>query len=409
MPTARRPLIGACLVSLAALTACEKLGLDRLAQKDEGGEAAASAAPSGSAAAAARGPTAAIPAGTFKAGTPCGAVPRITNEELVGEAVSMGAFTIDALPYPNEPGKPPKTGVTQKEAMELCAAAGKRLCTELEWERACKGPNSTAFEYGPTYDQAKCAKPRELVSDARPACASAFGAKDLHGLVFEWTASAWGRGTSGELASVRGGQGPGGVLQARCANGQSRPPTAAEPDLGFRCCSGPVSPAEVRLAPVKQAPMVEEPSVEASLAEQLLRAMPADHRATAAADAAFDRVWRWHPRDSEEILLARWAGRPKDGKAPYFELAAFKVCGGVPSLVQRMKGPVESLGSPGAGGDAQKASAAVSTGADKGTLEIRYYYGSVKFEQPPWIKEGASLDLEKKKPAILRLPFKKGR
>ena len=80
-----------------------------------------------------------ITAGTLLAGSSCDATPRITNEELPGTSVQLGEFNIDTYPYPNDPTKAPVTNVSRDEAAQMCASAGKRLCTELEWERACKG------------------------------------------------------------------------------------------------------------------------------------------------------------------------------------------------------------------------------------------------------------------------------
>src|SRR5262249_40351827 len=99
--------------------------------------APASAAPppasaSAAAAANAAGPTASIPAGQLIAGTACGDQPRQPGEELAGEAIEMGAFDIDAYPYPNDPAKPPLTSTSRDEARKLCEARGRRLCTELE-------------------------------------------------------------------------------------------------------------------------------------------------------------------------------------------------------------------------------------------------------------------------------------
>lgn len=353
------------------------------------------------------GPMVTIAAGSFKAGSPCGATPRITNEELEGVSITLSEFKMDTYPYPNDPQKPAKTGVTQEEAAALCASAGKRLCSELEWERACKGPMSTTFEYGPAYNPNKCTVATDLTPGKRAQCVSAFGVSDMHGLVYEWTSSPFGRGTSGDLASVRGGGKAASVLQARCANAQSRPRTASEKDLGFRCCSGPANSAEVDLALSKQPPMVSEPSVEGRLAEAMLRAMPADHRSVETADVSFDKVFRWHPRDNEEILLARYHGKPKDNSGSYYELAAFKVCGGTPALIARMRGPVETVGNPGAGADPQKASASVATGADKGNLDIVYSYGSVRFDQPGWIKQGNSLVTPNKPKLPVIFPKKK--
>ena len=109
------------------------------------------------------------------------------------------------------------------------------------------------------------------------------------------------------------------MLQFRCANGQGRPPANKGKDVGFRCCSGPANAATVNLAPQKQAPMVEEPAVETNLAAALLKAMPPDHRAVTDASVAFDKVWRWHPRDNEELIIGRWRGTRRTGK-PWHEL-----------------------------------------------------------------------------------------
>ena len=397
--------------SLLCLVALQHLACDRipgLGKKDgEGTTGGAATAPSGAASAAApgsKGPMVVVPAGALRAGTPCGGVPRITNEELVGDSIAMTEFSIDVLPYPNEPGKPARVDVTQAEAQALCAAEGKRLCTELEWERACKGPSNATFEYGAAYNAGPCKVAPDLVLDRRPKCVSPFGVKDQHGLVWEWTSSAWGRGTSGDLVAVRGGPGSATVLQARCANGQGRAKDAKAKDVGFRCCSGAPNTAEVSLTLNKQPPMMAEPGVEASLAAAMLKAMPPDHRTVAGAEVAFDRVWRWHPRDNEELLLARWTGKPTDRtKAPWHAIAVFKVCSGVPALIARMHGPVARMEPPGAGADPQKASVAVQTGDDKGEVKLSYWYGAVKVEHPPWVKAGSSLDSDRKRPT-LKLP-----
>jgi hypothetical protein len=376
---ASRPLTPFALaLALALLPACDRL------KELGGGGTSGSGAPG---AAASSGPSVSIPAGVLRAGSPCGAIPRITNEELVGTSISIGSFSIDTYPYPNDPTKPARVDVTRDEAEALCGEQGKRLCTELEWEYACKGPSNTTFEYGPGYDANACKTEADAMPGRRAKCGSAFGVKDLHGLVFEWTRSAWGRGTSGDLGTVRGG--PGGVLQARCANGQSRPTGTRAKDLGFRCCAGKADPAVVDLTLHHEVPLTEEPSVEPSLGAAMLRAMPAEHRAVTGADVAFEKLWRWHPRDNEELLVGRWTARPRDGGAPSHLLAIFKVCGGVPGLVAHMRGAVGEVDAPGSGADAQKIGARVLTNRDTGELRLTYGYGSVQIEHPEWIRTGA--------------------
>lgn len=393
-----RRLLHWIVAPLVLIPACKDE--DEAARKGDAAtsaEVAPSAAPSAVLAPLPRVPTVKVPAGQLKAGVACGESPRVTTEELVGAVIAMGEFTIDVLPYPNDPSKPVRVDVSREEAQALCVEGGKRLCTELEWERACKGPSNTMFEYGTAWSAANCKQAPDLLPDKRSKCVSGFGVKDMHGLVFEWTSSPWGRGTSGDLGAVRGGQGPAGALQARCANGQSRPRETKAKDLGFRCCGGPVNTAEVNLTPQTQPPMVPEPSVEAGLAAGMLRVMPVDHRAIAAAEVSFDKVWRWHPRANEELLIGRWSVRPKDDNPPYHELAVFKVCAGAPVVVARMRGPVTTLGDPGAGADPQKVSASVATGDDKGDLKLSYVYGAVQVEQPAWIKAGNAPGEEKAK------------
>ena len=113
------------------------------------------------------------------------------------EPIELAGFYIDEFAYPNEAGAIPKTGMTRDEAAGLCAAQDKRLCTELEWERACKGPSNTTYEYGDSYRAAECTMGRAgrlAPSGLRVACKSAFGVHDLHGGPWEWTASVWRRG-----------------------------------------------------------------------------------------------------------------------------------------------------------------------------------------------------------------------
>lgn len=378
---------------LAGLLPLAAAGCEKKETKPPAGQPGPVASGSASAAASvSAGPSITIPAGTLRAGMLCSATPRVTTEELVGDSISLGEFSIDMYPYPNDPAQPARVNVSREEAAGLCAAAGKRLCSELEWERACKGPNNATFESGPSYNPSNCKRQTDLLPDKRPKCVSAFGVKDLHGLVFEWTSSPWGRGTSGDLGTVRGGFGAAGMLQARCANGQSRPPSTRASDLGFRCCSGPANAAQVNLELRRQPPIVDEPAVETNLAAAMLRAMPADHRAVPGAEVRFIKVWRWHPRDNEELLLARWSVRPNDrSQRTGSEIAVFKVCGQTPSLVARVRGPVESLGSPGAGANPQNVSLSASTGPDRGDVKLTYSYGSVHVDQPAWLKAGNML------------------
>ena len=81
-----------------------------------------------------------IPGGSFNVGSRPGDPGRNPELEPRLTSIELGPFQIDRLPYPNDGKSPPLTGVSRDEAKRRCAERGERLCTELEWERACKGP-----------------------------------------------------------------------------------------------------------------------------------------------------------------------------------------------------------------------------------------------------------------------------
>lgn len=377
--------------------------------------ATASATPSVSASAVepSFGPMVTIPAGVLIAGATACATPRVTNEELPAPRVDMNEFRIDAFPYPNDPEKTPMTSVTRDEASALCAARQKRLCTELEWERACKGPDNKTFEYGDKYDKDVCKVLTNAAMSARPKCVSAFGVHDMHGMLFEWTSSAWARGSGSGFAAVRGSAGGGtGVLRDRCAAGIPRKPGDKSKDVGFRCCAGAENAALVDLTIVKRDALEEDKTVDRALAAELLKAMPTDHRTVDQTTVSIDKIWRWRPRDNEELVLARWVGTPSRGK-PFFEIAVFKICAGIPARLAAMKGPVEKLAEPKTLQNPEGMTVAVETRNDKGSVKLSYWYGSVKIEEPPFIKPGNQLRLDEEKvrlplrPILPKLPKKK--
>ncbi|WP_234023663.1 formylglycine-generating enzyme family protein [Sorangium cellulosum] len=270
-----------------------------------------------------------IPKGVLIAGTPPDRLPRIADEEMAGEQVVMHGFYIDVFSYPNEVGAIPTTNVTQDEARALCEAQDKRLCTELEIERACKGPANTTYEYGDTYRPSVCATGQSRVltpNGVNAGCASAFGVHDLHGGVWTWTASQWQRDTSKPgLVTLRGGNGPAGELVGRCANGRGVKPDTRRPEVGVRCCAGEVNSFEVVLEVARDRPLRLEPLLDTRVAAQLAQLAPEEVRAAAEAGRAEDafkveRMWTWHPRGNEELVLgggcARAGGERGEKAAP---------------------------------------------------------------------------------------------
>jgi len=178
------------------------------------------------------GQTVDVPAGTF----PCGSTPGDEGREPAIEPalapVTLGAFAIDVLPYPNDPTALPVLVESAEEAERLCAERGARLCTELEWERACKGPGLDPFATGAKWNEA---------CDRTPSrCASGYGARGM-GFLHEWTSPV------GEDARVWVRGGP----SHRCA-ARSRASAKDMPSrMAFRCCHGERNEVAVPAIPRK--------------------------------------------------------------------------------------------------------------------------------------------------------------
>lgn len=180
-----------------------------------------------------------IPGGSFQAGSLPGTAGRQPSVEPRLYKVDLGPFQIDRLPYPDDPGKPPLVGVSRSEAERRCAERGARLCKELEWERACKGPNSDDFAGGSSWDP-RCSKEPD-------SCASGFDVVAM-GALREWTASdvvpSDKDGRAG--AAVRGAPAAAAAPEHRCAARAAVDPETKADDLGFRCCKGAPNAAAVK-------------------------------------------------------------------------------------------------------------------------------------------------------------------
>jgi sulfatase modifying factor 1 len=271
-----------------------------------------------------------IPPGVLYAGTPLDKLPRVADEEMAGEQVVMRGFYVDVYPWPNEPGAIPTTNLSLEEARALCENEGKRLCTELELERACKGPDNLAYEYGDAYKPAACGTGtlRTLIPNGyNAACQSAFGVHDLHGGAWSWTASQWRRDPAkNNLVTVRGGNGPVGDLVGRCANGRGVRADARREDVGVRCCAGEPNTFEVVLSVTRGEPLRWQPA-EDRIAPQLEKLVPEEVAAAVRDRFKIERLWAWHPLGNEEL----WVG---GGCAHALDRSEHAACGVV---VARMR------------------------------------------------------------------------
>ena len=154
--------------------------------------------------------------------------------------VPVGTFFVDRYEYPNQRGVLPLTQVDFSAASDLCKGAGKRLCSEREWEEACAGSRHQRYPYGDTYRSSACAVQLPsargpLRSGAASACTSPSFAMDMTGNVSEWTSTSLTPGAPQMV--VRGGSWEADLVHASC---QSRdyfmPGQGGARTIGFRCC-----------------------------------------------------------------------------------------------------------------------------------------------------------------------------
>lgn len=183
------------------------------------------------------------------------------------------ASLADASPFHPPTGTPravslrgavPQAHISQVQAAAACSAAGKRLCTDDEWLRACRGPGDTQYPYGPTRMPGVCNDARathpavELYGTAaswvfshldspcfnqlaaslgrtgeQAGCVTAEGAFDMMGNLHEWTADPAGTFRGGFYVDTRlNGEG--------CAyRTTAHDVSYRDYSTGFRCCAAP--------------------------------------------------------------------------------------------------------------------------------------------------------------------------
>lgn len=185
------------------------------------------------------------------------------------------AYEIDAYEYPNAKGERPQPA-SLFQAVSLCAAEGKRLCSPSEWSAACQADQMRSFSStddlaaydssdhfgvrfcnvpGSAFSQFSSDPAAQLApSGSFPNCGSATGVFDLTGNMDEWVAaidddnltvyvtasSVYANGACDGASLVStlslGGQDPYdiGVLTEIIADTPLQ--NYEQPILGFRCC-----------------------------------------------------------------------------------------------------------------------------------------------------------------------------
>jgi len=237
-----------------------------------------------------------IPGGKFVAGSIPGDPGRVPEVEPRRYEVELGPFQIDKLPFPNDPTQPAQTGVSREEALRLCRDRGARLCTELEWERACKGPDSDPFASGTKWDPRCAEEPRS--------CASGFEVLGMAGAIREWTASDVIPADEDvpQRAAVRGAARDAPGPSHRCATRGGIDADTRSDDLGFRCCKGAPNAAVVREP--KLGTTFQRARISAARLEKLLAANPRTR--ALAKDVQFFRE-----PDAAKTVVARGPGDKK--------------------------------------------------------------------------------------------------
>ncbi|HUU01586.1 MAG TPA: SUMF1/EgtB/PvdO family nonheme iron enzyme [Myxococcota bacterium] len=184
-----------------------------------------------------------IPDGTSYVGSATNDPMRNFGESKL-HTVQNKAYCIDRYEFPNGPGRKPTAGVSWKQAQKLCRKRGKRLCTEVEWEYACKGKSNRRFPYGNKWNPDGCNTESASGEDRSigncggyPRCKSPFGVFDMSGNVSEWTASPYSPGAGAR--TYKGGSATRPNWATRCASRSSASPGTRRDDLGFRCCDNP--------------------------------------------------------------------------------------------------------------------------------------------------------------------------
>ncbi|MBN2528387.1 MAG: SUMF1/EgtB/PvdO family nonheme iron enzyme [Deltaproteobacteria bacterium] len=270
-----------------------------------------------------------IPEGTLLRGSPVDDVLREQFAENDHLQAKMTPFQMDILPWPNDPALPPMTGVTQMQAAQYCESAGKRLCTEAEWEWACKSKDNRRYISGNLFNPASYS--------GIHGAPSPFGVWAMNKQL-EWTASPWGKDADQLVrTAVRGftdGQEFLGKIidaphGARCAKRWRFNPDDSMEALGFRCCKGTPNKASFFIERPRPAHSVYK-TIKPEEFARIIRSIPqlaaihdnphmfsnADVRSVLAkrstvredeADRGIHFIWkplRWIPRQGMELWLA---------------------------------------------------------------------------------------------------------
>lgn len=185
-----------------------------------------------------------------------------TNGVAWSPYINPGSTSVRAVSLENIV---PQGYISGRQARDACNNAGKRLCTENEWERACRGASNHTYPYGNTRQPGLCNDARSQhpaieyfgrsddsvfsmldnrcinqlpdgldLTGQNTGCISPVGAFDMMGNLHEWVSDTSGVFRGGYYVDTfRNGN---GCTYRTRAHGFSY----SDYSTGFRCCANPL-------------------------------------------------------------------------------------------------------------------------------------------------------------------------
>ena len=204
-----------------------------------------------------------IPAGTFRMGGTGGGDDEIPIHEVTLDAFVVDQFEVTVAEFrafrpdyqPSEYSgceSCPTTNVSWEEAAAYCESKDKRLPSEAEWERVCRGPDARDYPWGAEPDTARARYGLNWKSGSVPVGSyepNPLGVFDLGGNVAEWVDDFYARDyykrspvsnptgpDTGRFRIARGGAWNGSGIDLRCSDrGGAGANQRGGYTVGFRC------------------------------------------------------------------------------------------------------------------------------------------------------------------------------
>ncbi len=161
---------------------------------------------------------------------------------------------------------------------------GFRLCTEAEWEKACRGTGSLIYPWGDGFDPNRANTTESSIGTTTPAGKyspsgdSPYGVSDMAGNVWEWVEDWYSESyyasspsenpqgpESGDLRVLRGGSFDSWDRAARCAHRYHNSPVFWFGNGGFRVCASPGLAEPFTATPKLSTPTVVQPTAMSAL------------------------------------------------------------------------------------------------------------------------------------------------